>query len=153
MFFQVPSNISKWKQILDIIIIIYIYYYNIIIYVFSAGYIVHYYVKLLLFHDRSLFETDCVLTVQSEQSRPASDTLILRRTVATLAGKMTRRAVVVLGLIRIKWTRRIALVLMHYQMMLATGAFVRPILTAGAIGLARHARAVLCVYVKNKKRI
>jgi len=116
---------------------------------------VHYYVKLLLLHIAhcSLLQTDYVLTIQSEQSGPTSDALILCRTVATFAGKMTRRAIIVLGLIRIWWTRRITFVLMHYQMMLATGAFVRPILTTGTIGLARHARAVLCVYVKKKKKV
>jgi len=93
------------------------------------------------------------LTVQSELAGSASDALILRCTVAALASRMTRRAVVVLGLIRIWWTRSVALVLMHHQMMLATGTFVRPVLTAGAIGLARHARAILCVYVEKKQRI
>lgn len=60
---------------------------------------------------------------------------------------MTGRAIVVLRLVRVKRTGRVTFVLVHDQMMVAAGAFVRPVLAAAAIGLAGHARAVLRIFV------
>lgn len=88
---------------------------------------------------------DRVLTVQSEQARSAGDALIIRRAVAGLAGRVARRAIVILRFVRVGRTRGITLVLVHHQMMLAAGTLVRSVLAAGAIGLAWHARAVLGV--------
>lgn len=97
------------------------------------------------------FQTNNVFTVQSEQPRSTGDALTLCRSVAALAGGMARRAVIILGLIRVRWTGSVALVLMHYQMMLATGAFVWSVLTAGAIGFARHARAVFRICAEKMR--
>lgn len=69
--------------------------------------------------------------------------MVLRGAVAGLAGRMTRRAVVILRLVRVQRTRCVTLVFVHNQVMLATGAFVWPVLATGTIRLARHARAVL----------
>lgn len=60
---------------------------------------------------------------------------------------MARGAAIVLRLVRIWGTRGVTLVLVHHQVMLAAGALVRSVLTAGAVGLARHTRAVLGVFV------
>lgn len=85
--------------------------------------------------------------VQRKQSRPTGDALVLGGAVAGLAGRVTRGAVVILGLVGVQGTRRVTLVLVHDQVVLAARAFVRPVLTARAVRLARHASAVLRVFV------
>lgn len=94
------------------------------------------------------------LTVQSEQPGSAGNALVLRRAVAGLAGSVARGAAVILRLVRIRGTRGVTLVLVHHQVMLAAGALVRSVLTAGAVGLTRHARAVLgvCAEMQKKKK-
>lgn len=85
--------------------------------------------------------------VQSKQSGSAGDTLVIRRAVTGLTGRMARRAIVVLRLVRVGRARGVTFVLVHHQMMLAAGALVRSVLAAGAVGLAWHARAVLGIFV------
>lgn len=58
---------------------------------------------------------------------------------------MARRAIVILRFVRVGRTRGITFVLVHHQVMLTASTLVRPVLAAGAIGLAWHARAVLGV--------
>lgn len=89
-----------------------------------------------------------MLTVQSEQPGSTGDALVVRRAVAGLAGRMARRAIVILRLVRVGRARGVTFVLVHHQMMLAAGALVRSVLAAGAVRLAWHARAVLGVCTK-----
>lgn len=93
-----------------------------------------------------------MLTVQSEQPGPTSNALILRRTITGLAGSMTRSAAIILRLVCVWGTRGITFVLMHHQVMLTAGALVRSVLTAGAVGFAWHARAILGIYVKKCRK-
>lgn len=65
---------------------------------------------------------------------------------------MARDAAIVLRLVRIWGTRGVTFVFVHHQVMLAAGALVRSVLTAGAVGLARHTRAVLGVCVMKCKK-
>lgn len=93
-----------------------------------------------------------MLTVQSEQSGSASNALILHRTITCLAGSMAWGAAIVLCLIRICGTRGVTFVLVHHQVMLAAGALVRSILTAGAVSFTWHACAILGIYVKRCRK-
>lgn len=64
---------------------------------------------------------------------------------------MARRAVVILRLVGVSGTRGVTLVLVHHQVVLTAGAFVRSVLAAGAIGLAGHARAVFSICAERRK--
>lgn len=86
-----------------------------------------------------------LLTVQRKQSGPTGDALVLVGAVAGFARRMTRRAVVILRLVGVHGTRRVTLVFVHYQVMLTTGALIRPVLAARAVRLAGHTCAVLSV--------
>lgn len=79
--------------------------------------------------------------------------MIFAGPVASLARGMTRSAIVVLSFEGVKRTGGVTLVLMHNQMMLATGAVIRPILTAGTICLTWDARVIfaICWEMKNKE--
>lgn len=77
--------------------------------------------------------------------------MVFRCAVAGLAGRMALRAVVVLRLVRVRWTRGVTLVLVHHQVMFAAGAFVRSVLAAGTISFARHASAVLGIFAEKTK--
>lgn len=65
---------------------------------------------------------------------------------------MAWSAAIILRLVCIWGTRGVTFVLMHHQVMLTAGALVRSVLTAGAVGFARHARAILGIYVEKCRK-
>lgn len=88
-----------------------------------------------------------MLTGVRKQSWTTSYAPGLGGSVASLATRVTRRAVVILGLVSVRRTSRVTSILVHNEMVLAARAVVRSILAARAVRLARYASVVLRIWV------